>query len=210
MKTILIKVIISVLLLISCNSETNSVEFEVNEMNKKQEKEIFLTEEEEEDLLFLREEEKLARDVYLYSYQKYGTKIFGDIIKSEEKHMSSVLKLLKKYNIEDPALDIGLFVNNFLQEKYDELIAKSNSSYLNALIVGDYIEDLDIDDLTKKEESTTKEDLLKVYGSLKCGSRNHLRSFNYQVELNDGEYEPEFISTEEFESIVNSEHEKCK
>ena len=34
MKTILIKVIISVLLLISCNSETNSVEFEVTEGKK--------------------------------------------------------------------------------------------------------------------------------------------------------------------------------
>ena len=116
-------------------------EFEVNEINKKLYKEMFLTEEKEEDLLFLREEEKLARDVYLYSYQIYGTRIFGNIIKSEEKHMSSVLKLLKIYNIEDPSLDIGVFVNNFLQEKYDELIEKSNISELDALLVGDYIED---------------------------------------------------------------------
>lgn len=220
MKTTLIKVIIPVLLLISCNSETTSVEsgvnetksveYEANEMNKKQNKETSLTDEEREDLLFLREEEKLARDVYLYSYQKYGTKNFRNIIKSEEKHMSSVLKLLKKYNIDDPALGIGIFVNNFLQEKYNELTEKSDISELDALLVGNYIEDLDIDDLTQKEKRTTKEDLLKVYGSLKCGSRNHLRSFNYQVELNGGEYEPEFISIEEFESIVNSEHEKCK
>jgi len=148
--------------------------------------------------------------VYLNSYEKYGTQIFGKIIKSEEKHMSSVLKLLNKYDIDDPALGIGVFVNNFLQEKYDELTVRSNSSFLDALMVGDFIEDLDIDDLTQKEDRTTKEDLLQVYGSLKCGSRNHLRSFNYQVELNGGEYDPQFISIEEFEAIVDSEHEKCK
>ena len=91
-------------------------------------------------------------------------------------------------------MDIIKIYENEIRNRYKDLL---NSN-------------IDIDDLTKKEESTTKEDLLKVYGSLKCGSRNHLRSFNYQVELNDGEYEPEFISTEEFESIVNSEHEKCK
>lgn len=207
MKTTLIKATISVLLLISCNSDPAPVQSDVNE---EQNKEIALTVQEKEDLLFLREEEKLARDVYLYSFIKYRTQIFDNIINSEEQHMSAVLNLLNKYNIEDPALGIGVFVNDYLQEKYDELIEKSDISILDALLVGDYIEDLDIADLTEKEKETTKEDLLKVYGSLKCGSRNHLRSFNYEVELKGGEYEPEFISVEEFESIVNSERETCQ
>jgi len=35
-----------------------------------------LSTEEIEDLTYLREEEKLARDVYLYSFDKYGETIF--------------------------------------------------------------------------------------------------------------------------------------
>jgi len=38
---------------------------------------------EKEDLQFLKEEEKLARDVYLYSYDLYGQKIFKNISNSE-------------------------------------------------------------------------------------------------------------------------------
>lgn len=51
------------------------------------------------DLQFLREEEKLARDVYLYSYELYGEEIFNTISNSEQIHMDKVLELLIKYNI---------------------------------------------------------------------------------------------------------------
>ena len=93
-----------------------------------------------------------------------------------------VLDLLEKYQLSDPASDdVGVFNNSDLQKYYDDLIAQSTISLLEALKVGDKIEELDIRDLTLNEERTDKLDLLSVYGSLKCGSRNHLRSFNNQV-----------------------------
>ncbi|SNR36073.1 DUF2202 domain-containing protein [Lutibacter flavus] len=177
--------------------------------NTDSKKVLVLTSDEIEDLLYLRELEKLAKDVYIYSYDKYYSQIFNNIILSEEKHMNSVLNLLEKYNIEDPASEIiGEFKNQLIQEKYNHLIELSKISLLNAIIAGDIIEDYDTLDLIIKESRTTKYDLLNVYGSLKCGSRNHLRSFYNQTLLYDSIYIPEYISQEEFDLIVTSPYEK--
>ena len=47
-----------------------------------------LSAKEASDLIFLREEEKLARDVYLALYDAWGTPIFLNISSSEQKHTS--------------------------------------------------------------------------------------------------------------------------
>jgi len=169
-----------------------------------------LSQQEEEDLKFSREEEKLARDVYLFSYDKYGNAIFNNISKSEQQHMDQVLILLNNYQISDPASsEMGVFSNQELQDLYNELTTKSNISLIDALEVGAIIEDLDINDLNMLESRTTKSDLLNVYASLECGSRNHLRSYIGQLELNNVGYSPEFISTADFNEIINSTKEQC-
>ncbi len=169
-----------------------------------------LSQQEEEDLKFSREEEKLARDVYLFSYDKYGNNIFNNIAQSEQQHMDQVLILLNYYQINDPASSvIGVFSNQELQDLYNELTTKSNLSIIDAVEVGAIIEDLDINDLNILESRTTKSDLLSVYASLECGSRNHLRSYIGQLELNSTEYHPEFISIADFDEIINSSKEQC-
>ena len=171
---------------------------------------IALTHEEIDDLLFLREEEKLARDVYLYSYNKYNVQIFKNISNSEIQHMNNVLQLLNKYNLQDSASpNIGEFNNVTLQSIYNELIIQSDISLLEALKVGDKIEDLDIRDIGLNEARTSKLDILSLYSTLKCGSRNHLRNFNNQVLQNNGFYIPEFISQEEFNDIISTSNKKC-
>ncbi|MDP2030099.1 MAG: DUF2202 domain-containing protein [Thiobacillus sp.] len=49
------------------------------------------------DLLFMREEEKLARDVYLTLYETWGLAVFSNIASSEQSHMDALLKLLRTY-----------------------------------------------------------------------------------------------------------------
>ena len=106
---------------------------------------IPLTQAEIDDLKFLREEEKLARDVYLFSYDKYEAAIFNNISQSEQKHMNSVLSLMNKYGIPDSAsTEIGVFNNSDLQSLYWSLTAQSDISLIEALKVGATIEDLDI------------------------------------------------------------------
>ena len=169
-----------------------------------------LSEEETEDLLHLREEEKLARDVYLYAYDKYGIAIFQNISDSEQTHMGQVLDILQKYDLEDSADEkIGVFNNSDLQNLYDQLTAKVDTSEMDALVVGATIEDLDIKDISEFLDRTEKEDLTDMYESLMCGSRNHLRSFYSQITSDGGSYSPAYISQSEFDSIVNSDTESC-
>ncbi len=162
------------------------------------------------DLLHLREEEKLARDVYLYAYDKYELLVFKNISQAEQRHMDAVLGLLKEFNLPDPASSQrGVFSDSTLQKLYYQLTAKVDSSLKDALIVGCTIEDLDIHDIQEMQKRTDNQDILKVYAQLECGSRNHMRAFYSQVIENDTTYTPQFISQEEFERIINSDHERC-
>lgn len=171
---------------------------------------LSLTSQEEEDLLFLREEEKLARDVYLYAFEKYGLMVFCNISQSEQRHMDSVLALLNKYGLEDPALpDRGSFRNADLQRLYDDLTALVDISELEALKAGATIEDLDISDLLNMKDRTDNADLLNLYDNLNCGSRNHMRAF-YSELLNRGFiYQAQYITQDELISIINGDREQC-
>lgn len=174
---------------------------------KKEEVVDTLSQQEKNDLIFLRQEEKLARDVYVYSYNKYGDNVFQNISNSEQTHINSVMTLLEKYNIEDPLNEdnYGEFENADLQLLYDQLTAKSDSSLVKALEVGATIEDLDIHDIETFFANTNNADLLNTYEMLTCGSRNHLRSFYAKLDS----YTPSFISQEEFDTIINSANEQC-
>jgi hypothetical protein len=163
------------------------------------------------DLKFLREEEKLARDVYLFSYNKYQISIFNSISQSEQAHMTSVLSLLNKYGILDPAsAEIGVFVNQDLQTLYNNLTAQSDISIAEALKVGATIEDLDINDIDDFIINTTKSDLLSVYDNLTCGSKNHIRSFTSQLLITGVVYIPQFISLEYYNIILSQPISVCK
>ena len=169
-----------------------------------------LTEEEKADLLVLREEEKLARDVYLYIYSKYGIIIFQNISNSEQRHMDKVLALLNKYGVPDPASGTeGIFNNQTLQDLYDQLTSKADESESDALNVGATIEDLDIKDIEDFMDRTEKSDVLAAYENLQCGSRNHLRSFYAEIGLLQGTYTPQYISQAEFDSIISTANEAC-
>ena len=122
----------------SCSDDNSTIESETK----------LLTQQEEEDLKFSREEEKLARDVYLFSYEKYGETLFDNIARSEQMHMDLVLTSLNLYNLSDPASsERGVFSDQTLQSIYNDLISLSDLSLIEAYKVGAIIEDLDINDI---------------------------------------------------------------
>ncbi len=169
-----------------------------------------LTQQEKDMLIQMREEEKLARDVYDYLYNKYGETVFDNISNSEQSHMDNILTLLNKYNLPDPALPTpGEFSNTDLQNLYNQLIATGDLSLIDALKVGATIEDLDIYDLEEFSNMTDKADILDVFGKLTCGSRNHMRAFYGQIQAQNATYTPQYISQTEFDDIVNSPNERC-
>lgn len=169
-----------------------------------------LSENEQNGLLALREEEKLARDVYLKLFEIWNQRTFSQIAKSEQQHMDAVNMMLGKYGITDPVdgLDVGIFQSEAVQILYDTLVADGSVSLVQALRVGAKIEDLDISDVMKNIEQTDNVDLLTLWQNLAKGSRNHLRAFVSRMELFGATYVPEFISQDLFTQIIESEMER--
>ncbi len=169
-----------------------------------------LTNEEKHILRELREEEKLARDVYLYAYEKYGLPIFSNISHSEQRHMDQALYLLEKYDLGDSATrQKGVFNSKKLQELYKRLTAKVDKSLLDALEVGAIIEDLDIKDIREFRKKTNKILIINTFNKLECGSRNHMRAFIAQITSRGRKYRPHYINESLFTEIITSPHERC-
>jgi len=169
-----------------------------------------LSTEERAGLIMMREEEKLAHDVYITLYEKWGVNAFSNIAKSELTHTESVRYLLERYNIEDPVKDnaIGVFSNKTFSDLYVNLVAKGQESLISALIVGATIEDLDIKDLNELSAKVDNQDILEIYANLTRGSRNHLRSFSKQLAKQGETYSAQYLTQEEINDILNSSQER--
>lgn len=159
---------------------------------------------EQEDLLFMREEEKLARDVYLTAYAQWGLPIFLNISSSEQRHMDALKAKLDAYGLDDPVTDdtVGVFTNPELAYLYT--ILSDVPSGLKALKVGAYIEEIDILDLQDAIDGSSHQDIIQVYQALLDGSYNHLRAFVGAIEERTGDiYLPVKLSEDELNAILD-------
>ena len=170
---------------------------------------LSLSQTEADTLNFMREEEKLARDVYLVMFTYWSSKTFTNIAESEQTHMDAIKTLLDKYGLPDPAdPEIGVFNDTELQQLYKDLTDQGENSKFDALMVGALIEEVDIEDLQTAIEQTDKQDLQRVYGNLMSGSENHLRAFVSQIELLSGEnYEAQHLPQEVVDEILTEDKE---
>ncbi len=170
-----------------------------------------LTTEEADDLTAMREEEKVARDVYLRLFDRWGLRPFGNISGSEQSHMDMLLVLLNRYDLPDPVrhLDIGAFQSPAMQKLHDNLLARGLQSESEAICVGLFIEELDIADLQRATQRTSKPDIQMVFARLEKGSRNHLRAFHRWMRGLGAHYVPAHLSPTAFDTIAHSSHEPC-
>lgn len=167
---------------------------------------------EEAGILLMREEEKLARDVYLTLYEKWNIPVFANIAASEATHMDAMEMLIERYGLEDPVADEssaarGSYQREEFEELYSDLTEQGLASYTAALEVGAFIEDLDIADLQKLISESSNADVKVVYQNLVKGSRNHLRAFTRQLERYDGKYIPQYITEADYQQIITSRNE---
>lgn len=180
-------------------------------------------------LVFMREEEKLARDVYITLGMQYPQqKTFGNIADSEERHTGSAEDMLAKYGIEDPVTNnnVGVFSGAefgwYFTEKYTQLVEMGSAGELQALMVGAFIEELDMLDINQcpkvivetidSIESTSdcgkvytdNADLQRMYTSLLEGSESHLRAYVKSIEgfIGEGNYEAQVLTQEEVNVIL--------
>lgn len=143
-----------------------------------------VTETEAAGLLFMREEEKMARDVYAYLYDKYKLPVFKNISKSENAHMSAVLRLMTGFKVTDNSSDNpGEFTNTHVAELYNQLITMGNLSVADALKAGVLIEQTDISELKKELLAVENSSIKTVYTNLLKGSEAHLKAFTWNLKV---------------------------
>jgi hypothetical protein len=170
-----------------------------------------------DNLVFMREEEKLARDVYLTFFERWGLPIFENIAASEQSHTNAVANMLDYYKLSDPVVNdtIGVFVNEELSQLYDFLVSENNDmdvdgdvDVMDALYVGALIEEVDMEDIQHAIDVTDNENIVDMYNSLLCGSRNHLRAYVDRIEDQGIVYQAQVLDQEEVDAIVNSDIER--
>lgn len=214
MKKIIISVISLSLLFGACNDDLEEINVldaqqGFNQLNDLSE--VSISDAENNALVFMREEEKLARDVYINLFEKWNVKIFSNISGSEQTHMNSILTLMDNFEIDDPvgSNQIGIFENTKLQQLHDDLITLGQSDLESAYKVGAAIEEIDILDLQKElDESIENEDIRLVFENLVKGSRNHLRSFVSNLKMIEVDYAPQYMSLEAYDAIISSSSER--
>lgn len=184
---------------------------------------------EQTHLEFMREEEKLARDVYITLGTRYPQlRVFGNIDDSEQRHTCAVCDMLAKYGVEDPNTNdnVGVFTGPdfgpYFTEKYQQLVARGSASELDALYVGAFIEELDMIDINQCPAEivaqdngidsasdcgkvyTDNADIQRLYTSLTEGSKSHLRAFVRNIERTQGvgSYQAQVLSQEEVDEIL--------
>ncbi len=162
-----------------------------------------ITADDTDNLLWMREEEKLARDVYLQLSDQWRTMEFKNIARSEQRHFDAIGAKITLFGLADPALPaVGQFANDELQALYFSLLTAGNTSYIEALKVGATIEDMDIEDLMAAIEATANPALRLTYSHLLEGSKNHLRTFVSRLSALGVDYVPQYIDQILFDAIV--------
>jgi len=182
-------------------------------------------------LTFMREEEKLARDVYLTFAEMYPEQdIFSSIAtKSEQTHTDTMRDKLDQFNLPDPNPDtnnlpesLGVFSGEewgwYFTDRYRALTEMGAESELAALYVGALVEELDMHDIADCPQVmvdagykdpcglryTDERALINAYRSLTDGSESHLRSYVGQIEavIGVGNYEAQYLTQDEVDAIL--------
>ncbi len=163
-----------------------------------------LSETDIETISLMREEEKMARDVYLSLYDTWQIKIFQNISKSEQKHMDQVKSLIDNYGLSDPMQEpFGVFTNIYIQNLYDSLIKRGKTSQIEALRVGGLVEEVDIKDLQQALAKTNNPTIQQVYRNLIKASYKHLNAFVRNLASLNEAYQAQHLLQYEVDYIWN-------
>ena len=190
---------------------------------------IVLDYNEQTHLIFMREEEKLARDVYIKLSTMYPDHpIFGNIDDSEQRHTNAVREMIAKYGLEDPSTNdnVGVYTGEdygwYFTEKFSLLVERASISELEALYVGAFIEELDMMDINQCPKVivetdngindvsecgkvyTDNADVANLYESLLDGSDSHLEAYVRNIEryIGKGNYQAQVLPQTQVDELL--------
>ncbi|WP_170110352.1 DUF2202 domain-containing protein [Flavilitoribacter nigricans] len=160
----------------------------------------------DQQLLDLLEEEKLAGEIYVALFDKWGHHSFQNISNAEQRHLEMMRQLAVERGLKLPTgivnAQTGKFQNQDLQQLYDRLLQEGRQSLTAALQVGALIEETDIRDLQRAIAATDDARAIQVYTALLNGSENHLRAFTRNLDRQGITYRPEVLSAADYDTIL--------
>lgn len=140
------------------------------------------------ELIYLAEEEKVAHDLYVLAYDKWGIETFSNISGAETRHFNIMNKTLALYGLpsETSMGKAGVFEDTELQAAYDKLAKRIKSSKSAAVAVGVLAEKTDIADLRAALAMNPPSDVKQVLSNLVRASKKHLSAFKKQADRLSG------------------------
>lgn len=162
------------------------------------------------DLAHMRQEEKLARDVYVTLNEKQPHQTFAHIQQSEQRHMQAIGRLLQARKIADPLKGLedkrGVYKDAAFGELYKKLVKRGEADRVSALKVGAWIEEQDIKDLRERLARKPPAEVAAVYENLLRASGNHLRAFHKALAAEGVTYTAQVLTDAEVKQLVAQPH----
>ncbi|HWA06428.1 MAG TPA: DUF2202 domain-containing protein [Ignavibacteria bacterium] len=158
--------------------------------------------------LFLKlyQEEKLAYDLYGEFYERWSLGVFNKVQQREAKHVWCVERIMDNYGFDyNTNTSAGSYPDRDIQKIYDDLTVKGCISDLAALEAAAYIKEKHISQLRERIRYQEDEYIVKVIFLMESAAQSHLRAFVKSIRLSGSDYNPEFLTDDEFSNIMDSD-----
>jgi hypothetical protein len=155
-------------------------------------------------LLKIWQDQKLSRDLYQSFYTAYSLPIYANMLSDAQHHMDFMHILLGKFGVSVPQDVAGLFADQEAQNLFDLMLNAGNGSAVEALRQGAAAEDMTIADLQILLPQTDNLEIQIIYQNLLKSARNHLRLIIKELSQAGIDYDPQYISDDDFAAIIVS------
>jgi|GEM_PF-6267520 len=157
---------------------------------------------EETALLKAWQDQKISRDLYQAFNEIWPSRIYENLLSDARYHMDFLHILLGKFGIPVPQDIPGLFTDQEAQNLFDLLLDAGNVSAVEAFGQGAAIEDMIIDNLQIVLTQTDNLEIRLIYQNLLKSARNHLRLFANELSRAGIDYNPQYVSYDDFAAII--------
>lgn len=154
----------------------------------------------------VRKFELMAYDVCMTFNNPNRQELFDDVAPNENRQANLALALFTRYSINDPCPNhsLGVFTDTAYQNLYNRLVYLSQNTYLNALLKGAMLEELEISRLNDLSNNVDQRDLAWAFNHMEKQSRNNLRMFYNEIIARGGSYSPHYLTWQYFNRIVTT------
>jgi hypothetical protein len=154
-------------------------------------------------LHFQIDEERMAGELYQAFGEKHSAQPFHNIPRAEARHRQLLENLATRAGLA-PAktTTAGRYETPAIQARHDALLARGQTSLIEALKTGALVEEQDIADLRVLAAATDSPELKSVVTALERGSRHHLNALVRNLRARGIDYVAQVLTPAEVAEIT--------